>query len=196
MYQLVPNGPFTKMSVSPNGKLLACFTDTGQSGSGVSEHVYVCVYARGCGWLMRKKTQPHASLVLFFVDDTPACATGVLCVMTSDFSKNLSSFDTKSKVAPDQLVWCGTDSVLLYWDAIKILLMVGPNGDWLKYALAPTPHLFSLSFPPSFRPFPSLLLCSSDDAMQLRLNNAPHLSHFYLHTVALTWSLMFFFCHL
>lgn len=26
---------------------------------------------------------------------------------------------------------CGTDSVVLYWD--KIVLMVGPYGDWIKY---------------------------------------------------------------
>lgn len=25
---------------------------------------------------------------------------------------------------------CGTDSVILYWD--KIVLMVGPFGDWIK----------------------------------------------------------------
>lgn len=25
---------------------------------------------------------------------------------------------------------CGTDSVVLYWD--KIVLMVGPYGDWIK----------------------------------------------------------------
>jgi hypothetical protein len=35
------------------------------------------------------------------------------------------------KVIVEQMVWCGTDSVVLYWD--KILLMVGPYGDWIKY---------------------------------------------------------------
>lgn len=48
--QLITNGPFTKMSVSPNGKLLACFSES-----------------------------------------------GVLWVVLSDFSKNVSQFDTKSK---------------------------------------------------------------------------------------------------
>jgi vacuolar protein sorting-associated protein 16 len=59
-------------------------------------------------------------------------ASGKLIVVTSDFSKTLSEFDTQSKVAPEQLVWCGTDSVLLYWE--EILLMVGPAGDWIKYS--------------------------------------------------------------
>ena len=82
--QLLSMGPFTKMTVSPNGKLLACFTES-----------------------------------------------GILWVMPVDFSKNLSQFDTKSKTPPEQMVWCGTDSVLLYWEGL--LLMVGPFADWVKY---------------------------------------------------------------
>ncbi|KAI8327280.1 Vps16, C-terminal region-domain-containing protein [Choanephora cucurbitarum] len=56
---------------------------------------------------------------------------GKLWVVSTDFQKNLSEYATKSKIAPQQLVWCGTDSVILYWD--KIVLMVGPFGDWIKY---------------------------------------------------------------
>lgn len=29
--------------------------------------------------------------------------------------------------------WCGTDSIVLYWEQLKLLLMVGPYGDWIKY---------------------------------------------------------------
>ncbi|CAI9261750.1 unnamed protein product [Lactuca saligna] len=36
-----------------------------------------------------------------------------------------------STLAPEQLVWCGMDSVLLYWD--DMLLMVGPYGDLVRY---------------------------------------------------------------
>ncbi|OAD74766.1 hypothetical protein PHYBLDRAFT_124139 [Phycomyces blakesleeanus NRRL 1555(-)] len=82
--QLLQQGPFTKMEVSPNGKFLALFT----------------------------------------VD-------GKLWVVSTDFQKNLSEYLTKSKIPPQQLVWCGTDSVVLYWD--KIVLMVGPFGDWIKF---------------------------------------------------------------
>ncbi|KAF9899141.1 hypothetical protein BX616_003227 [Lobosporangium transversale] len=78
-------GPFTKMSISPDGKYLALFTSDGK-----------------------------------------------LWVVSTDFQKNLSEFPTKSQVPPQQLVWCGTDSVVLYWD--KIVLMVGPYGDWIKYS--------------------------------------------------------------
>ncbi len=37
----------------------------------------------------------------------------------------------QSALPPEQLVWCGVDSVLLYWE--EMLLMVGPYGDFVKY---------------------------------------------------------------
>lgn len=37
----------------------------------------------------------------------------------------------QSALAPEQLVWCGMDSVLLYWD--DMLLMVGPYGEPVRY---------------------------------------------------------------
>lgn len=37
----------------------------------------------------------------------------------------------QSVLPPDQLVWCGVDSVLLYWE--ETLLMVGPYGDSIKF---------------------------------------------------------------
>ncbi|SAM01302.1 hypothetical protein [Absidia glauca] len=83
--QFLPQGPFTKMTVSPNGKFLALFT-----------------------------------------------AEGKLWVVSTDFEKNLSEYATKSKIPPQQLVWCGTDSVVMYWD--KIVLMIGPFGDWIKFS--------------------------------------------------------------
>mmetsp|Transcript_2610 Transcript_2610/g.3810 ORF Transcript_2610/g.3810 Transcript_2610/m.3810 type:complete len:873 (+) Transcript_2610:103-2721(+) len=59
-------------------------------------------------------------------------ASGKLLVVSIDFAKVFSKFDTKSKVVPRQLEWCGSDSVLLYWD--KILLMVGPGGGYSSYS--------------------------------------------------------------
>ncbi len=53
LFQLLSNGAFTKMTVSPSGKLLACFTEG-----------------------------------------------GTLWVVSTDFQKNFSQFDTKSKVPP------------------------------------------------------------------------------------------------
>ena len=57
---------------------------------------------------------------------------GTLFVMSTDFTKILSKFGTSSKVPPRDVVWCGRKSVVLYWD--KILLMVGPYGDFVKYS--------------------------------------------------------------
>ncbi|KAI8601749.1 Vps16, N-terminal region-domain-containing protein [Dissophora ornata] len=82
--QLLQQGPFSKMSVSPDGRFLALFT-----------------------------------------------ADGKVWVVSTDFEKNLSEFPTQSHLPPNQLVWCGTDSVVLYWD--KIVLMVGPYTGWIKY---------------------------------------------------------------
>lgn len=69
---------------------------------------------------------PNGKMLACFTHD------GFVWVITTDFSKNLSEFPTKSQVPPHQLVWCGTDSVVLYWD--KMVLMVGPYGDWVKYS--------------------------------------------------------------
>lgn len=59
------------------------------------------------------------------------CRSGNVWVASIDFSRNLSDFTTKSQMPPTQLVWCGLDSVVLYWPSL--LLMVGPYGDWVKY---------------------------------------------------------------
>ncbi|CDH59927.1 vacuolar protein sorting vps16 [Lichtheimia corymbifera JMRC:FSU:9682] len=69
---------------------------------------------------------PNGKFLALFTSD------GKLWVVSTDFQKNLSEYATKSKIAPQQLVWCGTDSVVLYWD--KIVLMVGPFGDWIKFS--------------------------------------------------------------
>nr|KAJ0197045.1 hypothetical protein LSAT_V11C700348050 [Lactuca sativa] len=43
----------------------------------------------------------------------------------------VEALEGKSTLAPKQLVWCGMDNVLLYWD--YMLLMVGPCGDPVFY---------------------------------------------------------------
>ncbi|KAF9437396.1 hypothetical protein BGZ76_000869 [Entomortierella beljakovae] len=82
--ELLQQGPFYKMSISPDGKCLALFTSSGN-----------------------------------------------LWIVSTDFRRNLSEFPTESMIPPQQLVWCGSDSVLLYWD--KIVLMIGPFKAWAKY---------------------------------------------------------------
>ena len=38
----------------------------------------------------------------------------------------------QSALPPEQLVWCGVDSVLLYWE--EQLVMVGPYGDVVRWS--------------------------------------------------------------
>lgn len=68
-----------------------------------------------------------------------ACFTfdGKLRVLSTDFTKNLLEVDLHSEAPPAQLVWCGTDSVLLYWAEEGALAMVrGPLPGLLKVGLA------------------------------------------------------------
>ncbi|GJV66911.1 protein vacuoleless1 [Tanacetum coccineum] len=60
-------------------------------------------------------------------------AAGYLHALYSAVGLMLGGFDLRcmTAIAPDQLVWCGMDSVLLYWD--DMLLMVGPYGDPVRY---------------------------------------------------------------
>lgn len=57
---------------------------------------------------------------------------GVLTVLDSAFERKMVEFETKATTPPEQLVWCGEDSVVLTW-ADKGLLLIGPFGDWLKF---------------------------------------------------------------
>lgn len=50
----------------------------------------------------------------------------------SDFSQQLSEFDSRSGVPPADVAWCGVDAVALRWEGL--LLLVDPYGNWLKRA--------------------------------------------------------------
>lgn len=77
-------GPFTHISVSPNGRFAALYTQTGKT---------------------------H--------------------VVTSDFQNRLSEYDSKSKISPKYLQWCGNDAVVIAWeDEIHV---VGPGGAAAKF---------------------------------------------------------------
>jgi len=41
-------------------------------------------------------------------------------------------YQTQNKSRPTQLAWCGTRSVLVYWEG-EDLLMVGSDRDWISY---------------------------------------------------------------
>ncbi|KAG6783962.1 hypothetical protein POTOM_009644 [Populus tomentosa] len=55
---------------------------------------------------------------------------GRFLVMNTEFI-NFTNYQCESALPPEQMAWCGLDSVLLYWD--DVLLMVGPSGDSVSY---------------------------------------------------------------
>eukprot|EP00873_Tetraselmis_striata_P045222 jgi/Tetstr1/465486/TSEL_010170.t1 len=79
------------------------------------------------GPVMAMAVSPNGQFLALFT------AAGKLMVLSTDFSRNLSEFNTKSDIAPEQLAWCGADAVVMYWE--EVLLMVGPYGDWVYYPI-------------------------------------------------------------
>lgn len=79
----------------------------------------------GLGPFQKMAISPNGSFLACFTHD------GRLLVLSNDFSRKLSEFNTQSALPPEQLIWCGLDSVLLYWE--ETLLMVGPYGDSVRY---------------------------------------------------------------
>jgi hypothetical protein len=99
-------GPFSQMSVSPNGKFVALYT-----------------------------------------------ATGTVHVITSDFQTRLSEHDSKSKIPPKYLAWCGNDAVVIAWeDEVHI---VGPGGAVAEFFYDDRIHLLP-GKPHGFLPLPIL----------------------------------------
>ncbi|KAI9763294.1 MAG: hypothetical protein M1840_000776 [Geoglossum simile] len=90
--RMLQNGPFTHISVSPNGRFVALYTED-------------------------KK----------------------LWVISSDFQKKLSEYDSKSRSIPKDVQWCGNNSVVLAWE--DEVHMVGPNGAASKYFYDSRVHL-------------------------------------------------------
>ncbi|VBB86617.1 Putative vacuolar protein sorting-associated protein 16 VPS16 [Podospora comata] len=77
-------GPFTHITVSPNGKFVALYTKAGR--------VYV---------------------------------------INSTFEENLSEHDSKSKIPPKYVEWCGKDAVVIAWE--DEVHLVGPYGSSAKF---------------------------------------------------------------
>ncbi|OQE31828.1 hypothetical protein PENSTE_c001G10201 [Penicillium steckii] len=56
---------------------------------------------------------------------------GKLWVVSIDFQNKLSEYDSKSRVAPSSMNWCGDDAVVLAWE--DEIHLVGPNGAASKF---------------------------------------------------------------
>ncbi|KAJ9697875.1 hypothetical protein PVL29_007144 [Vitis rotundifolia] len=74
----------------------------------------------GVGPLQKLVVSQNGKLLASFTHD------GRLLVISTDFSKIIFEYSSESALPPDQLAWCGMDSVLLYWD--DMLLMVEYDG--------------------------------------------------------------------
>jgi hypothetical protein len=87
--------PIVAMSFAPNGRFLACFTQS-----------------------------------------------SILTVISTSFETKVLDFDTSegSHSAPQDMQWCGEDSVVLHWKKLGVL-MVGPYGDWLRFPYESTENL-------------------------------------------------------
>ncbi|CAN4104407.1 unnamed protein product [Withania somnifera] len=98
---------------------------------GVGDHVLlveedgVQEVGLGIGPLQKMVVSQNGKLLASFTHD------GRLLVMSTDFSSIIFEYTCESSLPPEQLAWCGMDSVLLYWD--DMLLMVGPYGDPVRY---------------------------------------------------------------
>ncbi|KAJ5587527.1 uncharacterized protein N7459_003292 [Penicillium hispanicum] len=56
---------------------------------------------------------------------------GKLWVVSNDFQNKLSEYDSKARVPPSTVTWCGDDAVILAWE--DEIHLVGPNGVASKY---------------------------------------------------------------
>ena len=67
------------------------------------------------GPITKLSVAPNGQFVAAFTGE------GKLVVWTADFGKFLSEFATQSDTPPEQVAWCGTDSVVLYWEVRRSL---------------------------------------------------------------------------
>lgn len=80
------------------------------------------------GPFVKLAVRPSGEFVAGFTE------SGIILVTSIDFTKTLANFNPKTKIPPKQLVWCGEDCVVAYWDPeqlkseTSILIMIGPGG--------------------------------------------------------------------
>lgn len=87
-------GPFTHLSVSPNGKFVALYTSEGKA-----------------------------------------------FVISSDFQNRHSEYNSRSKIQPKDLEWCGNDAIAIAWeDEVHV---IGPHNAAAKYFYDGRVHLIA-----------------------------------------------------
>lgn len=63
----------------------------------------------GSAAVTQMAVSPNGQFLAAFTSD------GRLVVLLADLTRTLSEFSTQSDAQPDQMGWCGTDSVVLVW---------------------------------------------------------------------------------
>ncbi|KAG8195406.1 hypothetical protein JTE90_001418 [Oedothorax gibbosus] len=60
--------------------------------------------------------------------------SGALWMGTASLEKKFCEFDTQCKARPQQLVWCGSGAVVLFWqvEVENIMLVIGPEKDFMN----------------------------------------------------------------
>jgi hypothetical protein len=68
--------------------------------------------------------------------------TGTLWVVSSDFQRNITEFETthvpEAEGSVKQLEWCGNDAIIVTWS--NLVLLVGPSGDTIPCVLPSYPR--------------------------------------------------------
>ncbi|CCO31224.1 putative vacuolar protein sorting-associated protein 16 homolog [Rhizoctonia solani AG-1 IB] len=69
-------------------------------------------------------------------------SSGLVWVVSADFTKSYAEYDSTqdSPALPKQVVWCGSDAVVLSY-ASGLLVILGPFGDTIKHYYPGAPHV-------------------------------------------------------
>uniref|UniRef100_A0A1J3HQF2 Protein VACUOLELESS1 n=1 Tax=Noccaea caerulescens TaxID=107243 RepID=A0A1J3HQF2_NOCCA len=82
-------------------------------------------YGNLIGPVQKMIVSPNGKFLTLFTHD------GRVVVVGMESKKIAIDYSCESALPPQQMAWCGMDSVLLYWD--EDLMMVGPLGDPVHY---------------------------------------------------------------
>ncbi|KAJ3345483.1 hypothetical protein HDU83_004048 [Entophlyctis luteolus] len=129
--QRLQTGPYTSMTLSPNGKFIALFNSNSAklfviSADFTKQLAEFSVIAAG----VIPSIYPPAPPATSNNNNIPAtAATGAV----AGAPYNSSFLSSTAVSSPLQIAWCGNDSVVLHWE--DIVLVVGPFGDFIKYSV-------------------------------------------------------------
>ncbi|GAA99834.1 uncharacterized protein L969DRAFT_84183 [Mixia osmundae IAM 14324] len=128
--------------VSPRRQLEVVFATT--AGVKILDSLDCQDQSMRLGSVQAMAASPNGSFIALVASSPDLPGRIVLSVLSSDFSRSLSECDLATQgVAgePDQVAWCGSNSVLLAYG--ELVIMVGPFGESLKFSFDRSPVLIS-----------------------------------------------------